>query len=236
MAKKKPKIPFTNHNSHKKLARLSQAGIVSKYPHCKYICSLDETGWGAAASNCTVACVVLPIDSELKVKDSKKYSSEKARRRDAEEVKKQALWYKVVEIPAWKINLEGLGRAKNKATIALLEEVLAPANYKDTLVILDGSYIPKLPPSLKNFTILAIPKADENITACSAASVIAKVQRDDFMTALSELEEFAPYGFAKNKGYLTPEHLAAIKVYGPSIQHRLDVKPIKELLRAKKNV
>lgn len=232
----KDNIPFTKHNNHKKFSRLSQIDILIKYPHCTKIIGIDEVGVGACAGPAYVGCVALPIDSDIQVKDSKKYSTERQRQKAAPQVYEKALWYSISKIPAYKINDNGLGYMKNLATIALLEEALQGMDYKNTLVIIDGAYIPKLPHTLKNFTILAVPKADETITACSAASVIAKVERDNYMNDLAELQEFEPYGFDKNKGYLTKEHMQILKVLGPSTQHRLNVKPIQELLRGKKTI
>jgi ribonuclease HII len=232
---KKPKIPHTNFNTHKKFARLKQEDIITKYPNITHIYGIDEVGTGAISGPAYLAGVLLSIDSDIQVKDSKKYATEKQRQKAAPQVYEKALWYKVEKIPAYKINEYGLGPMKNQATIRLLEEVLLGMDYKTTLVIVDGAYIPKLPHTLKNFTILAVPKADETITACSAASVIAKVSRDNYMNELAQIDEFEPYGFDKNKGYLTKEHMSVLKMIGISVQHRTEVKPIKELLNGRKN-
>lgn len=232
---KKPKVPFTNFNNHKKHPRLSQEGLKLAYPHIKYVCGIDSAGSGCGAGPMTTGCVVLPIDSDLQVKDSKKYTTERQRQKAAALVEENVLWHKVIRTPAYKLNEIGITKAEFNAVVNLLSLVLQPTNWNETIIIFDGAYIPKgLPATLKNFTILAIPEADVTIKACSAASIIAKVERDNFMNEIAELDEFKHYGFEQNKGYLTKEHLAALKVYGPSVQHRTFVKPIKEIINGKK--
>jgi ribonuclease HII len=101
-----------------------------------------------------------------------------------------------------------------------LKAIAARYNKADVVIILDGKIIPELPPQFNHFRIIAVPKADENITAVSAASVIAKCSRDRDMITLSETGYYAPYGLEKNMGYLTAEHRKAILEHGATSNHR----------------
>ncbi len=94
---------------------------------------------------------------------------------------------------------------------------------KPNQILIDGPFAPK---GLKNYK--TIIKGDEKIKCIGAASIIAKVSRDKFITKLSK--EFNNYGWDTNSGYGTKEHLKAIKKFGITKYHRKTFSPISDLL------
>ena len=86
-------------------------------------------------------------------------------------------------------------------------------------VVVDGNRLPVL-----DVMAEAIIKGDSKVAAISAASILAKVERDRWCCSLDVL--YPAYGFAKHKGYGTPEHLLALQTYGPTIWHRRSFAPV----------
>lgn len=210
---------------------MSQAELDAD-PNIKYVIGIDECGTGSAWSAASVGVAVLPTNSDLVVKDSKAYSSEKLLNLAYTRVRTTVLYGRVELIHVSAINKYGLSPAKDYVTFKILEEVVEKYHQDDSIVIMDGAYIPKrLPDFLKGYRILAIPKADVTIKAVSSAAVLAKVEKDAFlMDVLSRNPEYKVYGIEENKGYLTPSHISALKIHGPSPLHRLNVKIIKDLV------
>jgi ribonuclease HII len=91
---------------------------------------------------------------------------------------------------------------------------------KPTLILIDGNKLP----NLKNYNLKYVIKGDQKIPSISAASIIAKVSRDRFITALSK--KFENYGWNTNSGYGTKKHLSAIKKFGITKYHRKTFSPI----------
>ena len=91
---------------------------------------------------------------------------------------------------------------------------------KPTLVLIDGNKLP----DLKNYNLKYIVKGDQKVPSISAASIIAKVSRDRFITKLSK--KFKNYGWNTNSGYGTKEHLKVIKKLGITKYHRKTFSPI----------
>jgi ribonuclease HII len=92
-------------------------------------------------------------------------------------------------------------------------------------VCVDGLHTPQV-----SFKCRAIVRGDALVDAISAASILAKTARDAEMTHLDR--RFPGYGFANHKGYCTPEHLAALKAFGPCEIHRRSFEPVYLLLQS----
>jgi ribonuclease HII len=90
-------------------------------------------------------------------------------------------------------------------------------------VVVDGNRVPQL-----TMPVAAIVKGDAKVQAISAASILAKVQRDRWCAELHL--QHPDYGFDKHKGYPTPEHLAALQRLGPCSQHRRSFAPVRAVL------
>lgn len=110
------------------------------------------------------------------------------------------------------------------AVRAAMERAVAALSQRYDEIIIDGNYnfLAQLPGTR------ALIKADDTVPAVSAASIIAKVARDTFMTEQAAL--FPAYGFEKHVGYGTSLHIAALQQYGPCKIHRMSYKPIRALL------
>ena len=104
-----------------------------------------------------------------------------------------------------------------------MQRAVAGLKLKPGIVLIDGNRMPQLP-----FPARTIVKGDAKVRVISAASILAKVARDEAM--LNYHEQFPQYGFASNKGYLTEFHLATLKQFGPCPIHRQNYEPIKLLL------
>jgi ribonuclease HII len=106
------------------------------------------------------------------------------------------------------------------ATMLAMQRAVQGLKLKPELVLIDGNRLPKL-----SMPARAIVKGDAKVPCISAASILAKVARDEAM--LKYAEQFTDYGFAQNKGYLTAFHLLALRKHGPCPIHRRNYAPIR---------
>ena len=174
------------------------------------ICGVDEAGRGPLAGPVCAAAVILPPHLEIPgLTDSKKLTDKK-RRELYPIIKEQAIAY-------------GIGMASEQeideinilqATFLAMQRALNQLNIKPDLALIDGN-------REKDFGIpvKTVVKGDSLSMNIAAASILAKVTRDDLMVKLAE--EYPQYGFEIHKGYGTKAHYAALTVYGPSPIHRM---------------
>ena len=168
---------------------------------------VDEVGRGPLAGPVTVACVCLPDEPLIEyVNDSKKVT-EKRRITASEEIRRIAASYKIVSVGPDIIDeiniLNATKKAMREAAIAVSPDVL----------LIDAVVLEGLP-----FDSVSIIKGDSKSYSIAAASILAKVHRDTYMLQMDEL--YPQYGFARNKGYGTAEHIEALRKYGPCPIHR----------------
>ena len=179
---------------------------------------VDEVGRGCLAGPVVSAAVILNKNIDLKLlRDSKKISF-KNRIKIAEHIKLNSHYAigvasveEILDLNILQAALLSMKRAINKLSI------------KPELVLIDGNFAPK---GLKNFK--TIINGDEKIKSISAASIIAKVFRDQLMIKLSE--QFKNYAWDKNFGYGTKAHMDGLKKFGISLHHRKGFKPIHKML------
>ncbi len=166
-----------------------------------------------------VGAVVLPDDFDLPgLNDSKKLT--KKRRETLEPlIQASALGYGLGWVHAEELDEVGMSEALRRATRRAVEQVQVP--YHD--IIIDGT-INFLADTSKGAYVTTLPKADALIPSVSAASVLAKVARDRFMTHQDAL--YPGYNFAGHAGYGTAAHRAAIDTLGVSPLHRLSFAPL----------
>jgi len=189
----------------------------------KIIAGVDEVGRGSLIGPVYAAAVILnnSIDKK-KLKDSKKIS--KTNREILEKyIKKNSYW---AIGSASKIEIEKFNILN--ASLLAMKRAVKKLKKKPTLVLIDGNKIPEI----KNYKLKSIIKGDQKISEISAASIIAKVSRDRFVTNLSK--NFKKYNWAKNAGYGTKDHMVAIKKYGITKFHRKTFKPIHNILSLNK--
>ena len=174
------------------------------------ICGVDEAGRGPLAGPVCAAAVILPAHLELPgLTDSKKLSDKK-RRELYPIIKEQAIAY-------------GIGFASEKeideinilqATFLAMQRAIDQLEGKAELALIDGN-------REKDFglPVQTVVKGDSLSANIAAASVLAKVTRDDIMMEMAE--KFPRYGFEIHKGYGTKAHYAALTEHGPSPIHRM---------------
>lgn len=167
----------------------------------------DEAGRGALAGPLVAAAVVLGGREISDINDSKTLRPD-LRERVFCTLLRQAEAVSVVAFPAWWIDRHGVGLANREALTGALSSLKATAGCR----LADGNL--SLGPDVE-----CLPRADAKSAAVAAASVVAKVVRDDAMRALSE--HHAGYGFERNRGYGTAEHRGALVELGPCRVHRL---------------
>jgi ribonuclease HII len=176
----------------------------------KNILGLDEVGRGSFAGPLVAAAVILPQNFDIKdIKDSKLLTSKKR-----EELSKYIIDatnnYAISQVSVEYINKYGVGMATHRAFLNCLKNLDGEFDF----VLVDGFKV-------KSFDINKqknIIHGDRLSVSVAAASIIAKVYRDNLMNKLHE--EFPNYNFSQNKGYGTKEHREAIKKYGLSDVHR----------------
>jgi ribonuclease HII len=180
-----------------------------KYADCALICGIDEAGRGPLAGPVTAGAVILPKDTGiLYLNDSKKLSAKK-REELYDVIMEQAVAVSVgMASPARIDEINIL-----QATYEAMREAIAGLGVKPDLLLNDAVTIPEI--SVRQVPII---KGDAKSMSIAAASVIAKVTRDRLMVEYDKL--MPEYGFAKNKGYGSADHIAALKKYGPSPIHR----------------
>jgi ribonuclease HII len=185
----------------------------------EFVAGVDEAGRGPLAGPVVVAAVILDPARRINgLADSKVLTAER-REVLAARIRERAIAFSVVTIDVADIDRINIFHATMLGMTRALVQ-LAPA---PTLALIDGNRLPKELPCAAR----AIVDGDATERAISAASILAKVARDALMC---ELDVVHPgYGFARHKGYGTPEHLAALDRLGPCPQHRSTFMPVKQM-------
>lgn len=186
----------------------------------KSIIGIDEVGRGCWAGPLVAAAVEFAEDVEIAgLTDSKKLT---AKRRTAlvKEIKQQAISIGVGWVFPKEINDLGLTETVRLAMQRAIEQITLTGQE----IIIDGNYnyLSGIP------NTAAVIKADGSLQAASAASVIAKVLRDEYMIQLAE--KYPEYGFERHVGYGTLQHRQALEKYGVLPVHRINYKPIRALV------
>jgi len=179
---------------------------------------VDEVGRGCLAGPVISAAVILKESINLKLlKDSKKISFKK-RIEIAEHIKLNSTYAIGLATVEEILNLNIL-----QAALLSMKRAIDKLSIKPELVLIDGNFAPK---GIKNFK--TIINGDEKIKSISAASIIAKVFRDQLMIKLSE--KFHNYAWERNFGYGTKAHMEGLKKFGITSHHRKSFKPIHKML------
>ena len=181
----------------------------------KILAGVDEVGRGSLIGPVYAAAVILNKSINKKLLKDSKSLSKKKREELYSYIKKNSIWAigqaSVKEIE--KINIL-------QASLLAMKRAIIKLKKKPSLVLIDGNKLP----NLKNYNLEYVIKGDQKISSISAASIIAKVRRDRFITTLSK--KFNNYGWDTNFGYGTKEHIRAIKKFGITQYHRKTFSPI----------
>jgi ribonuclease HII len=182
------------------------------------IVGIDEVGRGCWAGP-VVAGAVLLGEPVVGLRDSKLLSKKRREQLDRE-INLQAMAVGLGWVDAVTLDEIGLTEAVRLAMQRALEQITV--DYDDIIIDVNLNFLAADPKAR------ALIKADATVPAVSAASIIAKVARDAFMTDLAG--RYPDYGFAQHVGYGTALHLERLKLYGVSDLHRRSFKPVRALL------
>jgi ribonuclease HII len=198
---------------------MSQSGF-EFFEHAVVIAGVDEVGRGPLIGDVVTAAVVLDPDKPIMGLDDSKKLSEPKREALAIEIKEKALAYAVARASVEEIDELNI----LQATMLAMTRAVNALNLVPELCQIDGNRVPIGLPCPAE----AIVKGDGKVPAISAASILAKVQRDFEMKQLSL--RHPEYGFDRNKGYGTKEHLKALNEFGVLKEHRKTFAPVKNLI------
>lgn len=183
------------------------------------VCGVDEAGRGPLAGPVLAAAVILDAARPIEgLADSKQLTSRQRESR-AREIRASALAWSVASASVEEIDALNI----LQASLLAMRRAVDMLAVKPERVLVDGLHRPLL-----DVPVRAIVKGDTKVAAISAASILAKVARDDEMRALHR--RHPEYGFDRHKGYPTPAHLAALRVHGVSAAHRRSFAPVRALL------
>ncbi len=187
-----------------------------------WLLGCDEVGRGPLAGPATVACVAFPIDIDwhdpfYALLDDSKKLTEKKRCAIVPEIELRAAAFSVIDITPREIDERNILQAclwgMKRASLAVISALNSP-EAKDFHILVDGN---KTIPNF-DYSQTAFIKGDARSLSIAAASILAKVHRDDLMVAYDR--QYPGYGFAKNVGYPTAAHRAALAELGPTPIHR----------------
>ena len=187
-----------------------------------WLLGCDEVGRGPLAGPATVACVAFPIDIDwhdpfYALLDDSKKLTEKKRRAIVPEIELRAAAFSVIDITPREIDERNILQAclwgMKRASLAVISALNSP-EAKDFHILVDGN---KTIPNF-DYSQTAFIKGDARSLSIAAASILAKVHRDYLMVAYDR--QYPGYGFAKNVGYPTAAHRAALAELGPTPIHR----------------
>jgi len=188
-------------------------------PNVTLIAGVDEVGRGPLVGDVVTAAVILNPNKPIAgLADSKKLTDKK-RQLLAIEIKEKALCYAIGRCSPSEIDELNI----LQATMLAMSRAVEALNTVPEFVFVDGNRLPKLAMPAQ-----AIVKGDSLVEEISAASILAKVARDDEMLELDA--RYPQYGFAGHKGYPTKAHFAALEQYGAIDEHRKSFKPVQRVL------
>lgn len=181
---------------------------------------VDEAGRGPLAGPVVAAAVILDELKPVKGLADSKALTALRRERLFDEIRAKALCCSIAQASVEEIDQLNI----LQATLLAMRRAVEGLRLKPGKVLVDGNRLPVL-----DMMAEAIVKGDAKVPAISAASILAKVQRDRWCEEFDQ--QFPQYGFAKHKGYGTPEHLAALRLHGACPQHRKTFRPVSETMQ-----
>ncbi len=175
----------------------------------RLICGVDEAGRGPLAGPVCAAAVILPHGFQISGLNDSKQLSDKKRRELYPIIMREAISYGIAFIDEQIIDRDNI----LNATFQAMKSAVSQLWPKPDLVLVDGNRV-------TDFGVKAVPivKGDTCVAAIAAASILAKVARDQYMEAIDAV--YPQYGFAVHKGYGTKRHYAAVREFGLCPIHR----------------
>jgi ribonuclease HII len=184
-----------------------------------HACGIDEAGRGPLAGPVFAAAVVLGRGGRISGLADSKQLSERQRTELAEEIRTRAVSWAVASASVEEIDAINILRASLLAMRRAVEHLTVTPHR----ALVDGLFCPEIAMPAR-----AIVGGDATVAAISAASIMAKVARDEAMLSVHRLHP--GYGFDRHKGYATPEHLEALRRLGACEAHRRSFAPVREAL------
>jgi ribonuclease HII len=201
----------------RKSSRPEQLGL--RFDAAGLVAGVDEAGRGPLAGPVVAAAVILDELQPIKGLADSKLLSPRRRERLFDEIRARSLCCSIASASVEEIDRLNI----LQATLLAMRRAVEGLRIWPRHVVVDGNRVPVLP-----MPVSALVKGDSKLAAISAASILAKVQRDRWC---DELHAAHPaYGFATHKGYPTPEHLAALQTHGPCVAHRQSFAPVRAVL------
>lgn len=191
------------------------ADLFDTLAHGPRVCGADEAGRGPLAGPVIAAAVILDPGQPIEgLRDSKQLSANR-RRPLAESIRRHALSWAVAAASVEEIDRLNILQASLLAMQRAIDALQPAAEF----ALIDGNRLPRL-----RIAARAIVGGDASEPAISAASILAKVHRDELMTELDAV--YPGYGFAEHFGYPTPGHLERLRKLGPCAAHRRSFAPV----------
>ena len=182
------------------------------------VAGVDEAGRGPLAGPVVACAVVLPAWTSVPGLDDSKRLSPSRREELYDVVRKVASAVSVARAEPEEIDLLNI----HNATLLAMKRALEGLDLRPDYVLVDGRFLPEV-----DLPGEAVVGGDGRSACIAAASVVAKVERDRLMAEYDRI--YPQYGFAKHKGYPTPEHLRALREHGPCPIHRLSFRGVKDV-------
>lgn len=183
------------------------------------LAGVDEAGRGPLAGPVVAAAVILDDARRIKGLADSKVLSPARRERLYDLIRAQALCVAVGQASVDEIDALNIGQA----TLLAMRRAVLGLRLPPKRVLVDGNRKPTLP-----MLCATVVKGDALVPAISAASIVAKVERDRLCLELHD--RWPAYGFDEHKGYPTAAHLQALKAHGPCAAHRRSYAPVREVL------
>lgn len=180
-----------------------------------YVCGVDEAGRGPLAGPCVVAAVIMPLTSRIEGINDSKQLTEKKREELYKSIMQEALAVSVVFVKEKEIDATNIYQATKRGMLQAVEELKIAPDY----VLIDAMPLHEL--AIDHRSLI---HGDARSASIAAASIVAKVTRDEFMKKMDI--KYPGYGFSRHKGYCTKEHVAALDKFGPCEIHRKTFSPV----------
>lgn len=198
----------------RKSSRFEQLGL--QFVASGLVAGVDEAGRGPLAGPVVAAAVILDDLQPIKGLADSKVLSPSRREKLYDEIRARALCCSVASASVEEIDQINI----LQATMLAMKRAVEGLRILPHRVVVDGNRVPVL-----RLPVEALVRGDALMPAISAASILAKVERDRLCAALHAAHPL--YGFATHKGYPTPEHLQALREHGPCMAHRRSFAPVR---------
>ena len=197
----------------------NSAEIPTTSKSTRYVAGVDEVGIGPLAGPVLACAVILDPAQPIQGLADSKSISEKRRQALAEEIQQRALSVSIGRASVEEIDELNILKASHLA----MRRALAGLSLEPDHVLVDGNKLPEM-----DYSAEAIVQGDKTVDSISAASIVAKVTRDEELIALAL--DYPGYGFESHKGYPTAQHRRALRTMGPCPAHRRSYAPVQAAL------